>query len=403
MARKRNTVQTCAMALIIAGIPACGKDKRKSETATAEMDVQLLAVSAANPLQLAHRELSSALANSDTTDFTSGVSGLDWEKLAASFVPESFLYPIGLITTREAPNRAGGLTVYKCPAASVADCRVDLADAAAIKALLKDAKLSVTKEVEEGVDPGVLATIGGFDFSRCLPNDTVAKYKVKGTANFKGTTWYTTSKDGKVLTTNAADYDYVEIDAEGCGTPPYMLANPIALKKGDKVTVSLMVTLADIGVMKFYTDNTPAGDCATQSGLRRVCVRDPMPFPYAGDAAATVETYQISATDVESGSGIRKANLLLFIDPLSNEPMGATCRYNFDGTNRAWTRCPSDFAGIKKNSDGTYSLNIFTGADGTGIVESLSAFQRAGHQGSMTVKVSSDGTVMKFPYTATKL
>lgn len=397
----RFAAGTVVVATTSIGIMSCG-DKSKSKKASAQMEIVLRTVSNNAARVMAQTELTRALTNSDTTDFTTGIPGVEWDRLGASFVPVSFLYPIGNISARESADRPGGPIIYTCSASTLAGCEVDLADSAAVEALLKDARLSVTKEVEEGVDPGVLATIGGFDFSRCLPSDTNAKYKIKGTTVFQGDTWYTTSKDGKVLTLNAADYGYVEIDAGGCGTPPYMLPKPIELREGDSVKVSLLVSLDDVSSMRFFADNNIAADCNTQAGLRRVCANDPKPVPYAGDVQAKVEVYQLAVTDVEYNSGTRGAKLILFIDPQTNEPVGATCRNNYDGTNVRWTRCPSDIVDIKKNDSGTYSFGIFTG-EATNPVESVTAFQRATHSGSMKVKIHSDGTLMTFPYTATRI
>jgi hypothetical protein len=384
------------------GIMSCG-EKNKSKKASAQMEIVLRTVSSNSARAMAQAELTRALVNSDTTDFTTGVPATQWDSLGASFVPASFLYPIGTISGRESVDRAGGPIIYTCAGSTLADCQVDLADSAAVEALLKDARLSVTKEVEPGVDAGVLATIGGFDFDRCLPSDTNAKYKIKGTTVFQGTTWYTTSKDGKVLTMNAADYDYVEIDAGGCGTPPYLLPKPIELKEGDSVKVSLLVSLDDVSSMRFFADNNVAAECKTQAGLRRVCANDSKPVPYAGDVQAKVEVYQLAVTDVENNNETRGAKLILFIDPATNEPVGATCRSYYDGTNVRWTRCPGDIVDIKKNDSGTYSFSIFTTADVTNPVESVTTFQRATHSGSMKVKINSDGTTMTFPYTATKI
>jgi hypothetical protein len=137
-------------------LSACGKSKLQ-----ASLSLNMVYTPASVNLSLTPDQMKQLLDDSgiEDKDFSQGSGGADLSTFEVSFVPESILFPIGTISTRDSISGFSGKTVYTCAASSAEGCRVDLADKAAIESLLKDAVLTVKKESSDRKEKGKEALV----------------------------------------------------------------------------------------------------------------------------------------------------------------------------------------------------------------------------------------------------
>jgi hypothetical protein len=397
-----STLRLFVVVSLILGAGSCGKKKKKVSGGLALKLSLVKGVESTltdNPTLLKN-ELNANLVDQDE-DFANGKTESEFAKLIPTFVPESYLVPIVSINAQESLSGFSGSTVYSCAAGTAAGCMVDIADKAAVDALLLNYTATLSGNVEDGGD--VFATIAAFSVSYCGLSESSSTRKIKGKVVFKGTTWYTTSTGSRVLTTTAADYDYVTITSPSCTDSPFILPEVISLRNGETRKVSLAVNLADAGIAQFYANADEAGGCKSQLNFRRVCAALPKMVPYLSDNTATVENYTLTTTDYDYGTtDVQKATLLVFIDSTTNKPLGATCRSKSDGTNKAWKACPADITSIAENADGKYTLRSFTDSTATTQMDISTIFERKSHTGTLYTP-GWDKRGVTWTYTATKL
>jgi hypothetical protein len=403
------------------GLGACGKDDSKTLKASSSLSVSLQLVEAQN---LAARSPSVPLlppaVDPDTIDFTRAENNpnrIPIEALKVSLVHESYFASIGSITTKsdlefdEGKEVYSSEEVYSFKGNSTQDCLVELSNPAAVKELLKDKTLKIERELNPEEPNKVLTTVRSLSVSGCLPGGRTTLYKLKAKADYFGYTWYTTS-NGKVLTTKEEDYDYVSFESQGCSSAPWVLPQKIELRNGDSIKVNLLVNLTDVVQFSLYKNPNAAGDVI--AGINREIVLSyPSPAPYIGETKEpTVEVYRLVSRDTQhepSYNTDMNATLVMFIDPSSNEPLGATCRIHNDGIKLGWAHCPNPWS-VGITGDGTYTFTGIQRDAGTAVngpsveVEFTKGFKRSNHTGAFeTLDYEFPGRRQTWDYTATRL
>ncbi len=403
----RFLVINLSFGLLLGLLSGCNSKKKISASVSLEM--KLAQASQLSLQESDPRDLNLLDVDPDTIDFTSNVNNPDRipvEALARSLVPESLLYEIASISSMEALTGFAGAVAYACPSTEASKCLVDLADPVAVKALLASNVFEIKKEVDSDKGSGTpVGTIAAFSLNQCLPGETTSIAKFKGKATFMGRTWYTTSSS-KVLTTNEADYDYITLSSQSCVGVKWILPNPVTLLAGETTKVSLFVNLTDLLKLRFYSNDNGMGGCAYGT-LRSACLDDAKAVPYVGEANPIVEIYEISTTDSNLPDSLKSSALagtmILFVDSVSNEPIGGTIRSKYDGSRLGWTHGPSDLGAIVKNSDGTYTISNWEsdGQSAPTLTTLTKNFQRTTHSGVFQTRNYGGSGTMDWPYSAT--
>jgi hypothetical protein len=212
----------------------------------------------------------------------------------ASFTPTSFVMPIYSIML------ANGLTtnvpVYQCPAsaafapppggivapaadAGASDCRVDMADEAALANLFS---------TPAAIPPG---TYDSIVVGTCESNSAFVA-QLQGSVVREGVTYYTTSGED-VVSTNPADLGYVNINYSGCGNT-VKLSPPLTVEAGDSITVSAFFTLQNLAWVLGNLSPGLGGCAVAPAGSFSVCSGLPVLVGYIGAAAPTLDAFYIT-------------------------------------------------------------------------------------------------------------
>jgi hypothetical protein len=296
-----------------------------------------------------------------------------------SFTPTSLLVPIRKVTLE---GSGAASTLYSCDPTAGHDCLVDVADNTAL------AKLFAQPST---IGVGSYDTVGIYN----CKDEQQFTAKVKGTVVLSGVTWYTAGTS--VLSSNAADFDYVSVAFAGCKSGPTLPA-PVAIHEGDDVNVSAFFTLANVAWVS-AGPQTSGGCALTPSGTARsVCVALPELVPYLGTAAPTVETYYVTEDVSDTTAAKAGGQVLLLVDGAANV-FGGFLRRLFSDTSRPpMVSYDAPLASIAANADGTDYTIQTAGTAGGGYGVEFPAFQRQTHDGSFLQAGSSDAV----PYRAVK-
>ena len=296
-----------------------------------------------------------------------------------SFTPASLLVPIRKVTLE---GSAGSSTLYACDPTSAKDCLVDVADNAALAVLFAQPAMINTGTYSS---VGVYNCAGQQDFSA----------KVKGTIVLGGVTWYTAGAN--VLSSNAADYDYVSVPFSGCKNGPSLSA-PVTINEGDDIDVSAFFTLANVAWVSSGLQ-TSDGCALTPSGTpRNVCVALPELVPFVGTAAPTVETYYVTEDMDDTNATEAGGQVLLLVDGASNVFGGFLRRLFSDASRPPAASFAAPFVSIVTNSDGTDYTAMTAGTTNGAYGIEFPAFQRATHDGGYLM----DGSSTPVPYRAVR-
>ena len=295
-----------------------------------------------------------------------------------SFTPASLLVPIRKVTLE---GSAGSSTLYSCTPSSSNDCLVDVADNTALAKLFAQPAM---------INVGTYDSVGVYNCS----GEPTFTAKVKGTVVIGGVTWYTAGAN--VLSSSAADYDYVSVSFAGCKNGPALPA-PVTINEGDDLNISTFFSLANVAWVSSGLQTT--GGCAlTPSGTpRNVCVALPELVSSIGTAAPTVETYYVTEDQSDTDAAKAGGQVLLLVDSASNV-FGGFLRQLFSATSRPPSVAyDASLVSIVANSDGTDYTAMTAGANGSYGVE-FPAFQRQTHDGSFLQA----GSSTPIPYRAVR-
>lgn len=362
------------MLLISFLLPACSGKKKVSNAVT---------------VKFKNIDTSPALLADASEQFVGAVNGamasLPYES-QRSFTPVSFKFPIKRIAM--SGTGMDYATVYECPGTTSAECYVDLADKAAVAALVS---APITVKYEEGKSPQVtqfqVMVDPSCDSGSMEPFDVM----VKGTFSVNGTTFYTSSTDpsGEPVTSDSSHYSAVGIPMTTC-TMTWNLATP-APASAAGVVVSLFVSIKDIAFGNSAAASNSSMCAAGSTGSAAVCLQGyAVPFPYVGDADPQLESFKI--TEVATGYlG------MVHTATYEGKPVGAFQRGYYDGTNVSISNCSdaSWLGAINDNGDGSYQMTVDLGDRNYALFD---AFKFESHSGKCGNR---EGT--KFDYTATKL
>ena len=297
-----------------------------------------------------------------------------------SFTPASLLVPIRKVTLEGA---AGSSTLYSCDPTSSNGCLVDVADNTVLAKLFAQPAM---------INVGTYDSVGVYNCGSGEPSFTA---KVKGTVVLSGVTWYTAGAN--VLSSDAADYDYVSVSFAGCKNGPALPA-PVTIKEGDDLDVSAFFTLANVAWVSSGLQT--AGACAlTPSGTpRNVCVALPELVPFMGTAAPTVETYYVTEDPSDTDAAKAGGQVLLLVDGASNV-FGGFLRQLFSATSRPPSvSYDASLVSIVANADGTDYTAMTAGPTSGSYGVEFPAFQRQTHDGGYLQAGSSTST----PYRAVR-
>lgn len=279
-----------------------------------------------------------------------------------SFTPASLLVPIRKVTLE---GSAGTSTLYSCDPTTAKDCLVDVADNTALAKLFAQPAM---------ISAGTYSSVGVYNCG----GEQEFTAKVKGTVVLGGVTWYTAGAN--VLSSNAADYDYVSVPFSGCKNGPTLPA-PVTINEGDDLDISAFFTLANVAWVS--SGQQLSGGCAlTPSGTpRNVCVALPELVPFVGTAAPTVETYYVTEDPTDTDATEAGGQVLLLVDGASNV-FGGFLRRLFSDTSRPPSvSYDAPLVSIVANADGTdYTAMTAGTTSGTYGIE-FPAFQRQTHDG----------------------
>jgi hypothetical protein len=250
----------------------------------------------------------------------------------SSFTPTSFVMPIYSIML------ARGLTVnvplYSCrtgaPATSgsdaglpgeadagTRDCRVDMADEAALTQLFSEPAY---------IPPG---TYDSIVVMTCESNSAF-EAQVKGSVVLEDVTYYTTAVT-PFLSTNPADQGYTPINYGGCGNT-VQLSPPLVVAEGDSLTVSAFFTLQNLSWVLGNFSPGLGGCAAATAGEKSVCSGLPVLVGYIGAAAPTLDAFYITE-DPSDLVGAQAAGQVLLLSS-GGEPFSGFLRrvYSHDST-----------------------------------------------------------------------
>lgn len=309
-----------------------------------------------------------------------GVSGVALaEPGEGSFTPTSLLVPIRKVTLEGSGTPS---TIYSCDPTSGQDCLVDVADNTALAKLFAQ---------PAAIGVGSYDSVGVYNCG----DEQQFTAKVKGSVVLGGVTWYTAGS--KVLSSSAADLDYVSVTYAGCKAGP-SLAQPVVVHEGDDVDISAFFTLANVAWVS--SSLQPGSACTfTPSGTARsVCVALPELVPYVGTAAPTVETYYVTEDQGDTDAAKAGGQVLLLVDGTTNV-FGGFLRRLFSDTSRPpMVSYDAPLAGIYVNADGTDYTVVTAGPTSGSYGVYFPAFQRQTHDGALHWFGSTDPV----PYRAVK-
>ena len=303
----------------------------------------------------------------------------------ASFTPTSVIIPIRMITlengssstssvnfhgigqaTSATDGGSGSGTLYSCSesssdctSATPSTCCIDVADNTALAAL-------AAKATSVGT-----GTYDRIAVSTCLSEGSYSG-RVKGSVSIGGTTYYTASGSAP-LTATQSGQDYTVVPFTGC-TQRYALPTKKTIAQGDKVTMSLFLTVKNIAFAKTNGTFPLNGGCKTDN-TRSVCMAYPDLVPVLDTGDPTLEAYHIcegASCSVTAAGG----QVLLLFNSASVLLGGFTRRlYSATSTSMAFYY-DTAFKTPTKNSDGSYTLeNYGSSYDGTGYLK-FSSFSR---------------------------
>jgi hypothetical protein len=315
-----------------------------------------------------------------------------------SFTPVSYTVPIKALTLSEEASTAvgsqtgGGKPLYTCASDHEEDCRVDLLDAAAVKAAFGESA---------SVAVGAYKAVGYAFACGTVPTRVNADGQgihvgIKGTVEIGGTKYYTTS-GAAVLTAVEADYGVAVIPIGGCGGKVFNLDQDLVVAAGVTTKVNLFLSAEDLGWASLSGGAAnPAGcayagtDTAPTTGI---CTNLPPIVPAVGDLEVAMETYHVASAACGAGS------VSFVVNQGSNVALGAFLSRYYDGANAASACWDAGVDLFKKNADDTYTIGADTTAPSNAPRVEFTAFQRAAHGG--TLQHATGGSVLDDAYTAT--
>lgn len=294
-----------------------------------------------------------------------------------SFTPTSVLMPIRFISISTADGTGG--SVYSCAADSESGCMVDIADQAALDALVASSTISIADGTYTQVSIGTCKSETGYSA------------KIKGSVTLgAGQTPYVTSPTEALSTAGTADY--ISASFSGCKAT-FQLPTPLVITKSSDLTVSLFVSLKNIAWGSLNGAAIPSG-CTTVSG-KSVCMAYPHVVPYVGVTTPTLEIYHLRKTSEIANS--ESGQVLLFFDPSDNMLGGTTRRLYSETSISLGSYFDTPLHAFSKNADSTYHLEN-SGDSATNSELTFPSFSRAAtHTGTWT-----DHAGVTANYTATK-
>ena len=354
----RNFTGSAIFVLAVAQMTACGK-KEDDKTGTVTLKVKSVAGTGLNvsadpkPLQL-------TIAAAGNLSFTPTVLKLWIDKLVLQ-------------------NGAGASNEFYTCTTSAADCEVDFADAASVKAL--EAKLAAVK-ITEGSYTKVWISCNA-------DGGSTGYIKFKGSAALAAGTKYTStpgSNGGNPVTTDSSKNGEIKSTMTGaCGTT-MTLSKTLDVVKDSTTTVTMFANIAD---MAFYGANTSGGmgGCTIASGQvsgAGFCINLPSVFPYFGETTPTVEMFKVANHESDATNlKVTQANVLVKIIKSSDGvPFWAAFANYYSETTPTYGTSPDGFSGYA-NSVTTFLVN----ADKTLTIKSadygFAAFTRSAHSGDV--------------------
>ncbi len=296
----------------------------------------------------------------------------------SSFTPTSILTPIMRITLVNSSSRNNS-EIYECSAGTESGCLVDVADNAALAALVS------TITVDEG-------EYDQIQVGTC--NDSGYSSQVKGTVVLGGTTYYTALNSNAtphdVLSTTAGNLDYVTVDFTGCAAT-YNLPSTLTVTADSSVNISLLLSTTNIAWARLGTATVPSGCAESADNARSACIAYPDVAPVLGTASPTLEAYHVcegAACAENTASG----QILLLFDTVDNflggftrrllSQTSATPSVNYDTAFRVFSKI-----------DSTHVSFANYGSSSTTSYVTFNNFTRADHQGTMINNQGGDASI----------
>lgn len=283
-----------------------------------------------------------------------------------SFTPTSILVPIRKFSLSKGVSDSD---IYSC-GGDESECYVDLANQASLDNLANSAKIN------EG-------SYDSFKFSLCVDYG-MFHYKVKGSVEINGKTYYTTG-DGSVLSTDSNKFDYTTIAVNGsggCGLSKIAIPGGIKIKDGDSKSISIFVVVKNMAFAGPITAAVGAASCVNSTdNSMATCLNLPNLAPYLYATAPTLETYRIKHPDGGHGQ------LLLLFDS-ADAFIGGFAQQFYDGIVAGNTGYSTAIQTFSKNDNGTYFIQTYGGGSpAQGPIDHLMTFpnfQRTQHSGTLS-------------------
>ncbi len=315
-----------------------------------------------------------------------------------SFTPTSFKLPIMKITIAKSDGTEEQ-NIYKCAAATEAECLVDLADQAALDALATAAGKAAVRE-------GAYERISLYTCADGASGTTATVAYVTGTAEFQGQTWRSdaTAESGVDSSGTGAPAE-TQVGNWSCATKNVLLKPAATVVKDAEIQLSVVVD--NTFAAQFGTAiSSGKGGCKTvgDSG-DGICVTYPALLPFVGAEAATMKRFVVTHHEADAVADAvfddAKANALVLVgtdaagkgfmsmgreyySETSAQPTNNTGA-PLDATYGGPTYITStDFETFVANADGSIAFEQGGSEDANAAV--FTAFKLEAHEGTVTTK-----------------
>ena len=340
-----------------------------------------------------------------------------------SFTPQSLLSPLFAVTLESSTGGPGAM-LYLCPteadgerpmdggvpsdspdaSAGRADasvggsdagvseqaapsCLVDMADPTALAALFHGASIEVPAGAYDKIRIHHCGRGGGSSGYTTF---------VRGSIVLDGTTYYTTTGLGRVLTSDVHEARAVDLEHSGCASD-IALPEPVMVAEGGSLNISAFFSLRNI-TWATLTGNGPPGGCHFSADhTQSVCTAYPIPIAYIGATSPTIDTYYITEDLTDLTASKAGGQILLIKDALGHA-FGGFARRLFSPTSvQPSVNYDTPLKSVSPTAAaGVYQLETY-GSSATSRDIVFPAFSLMSHEGTLDRVQSAQGLL---PYRA---